>query len=86
MGKAKRISFRLSEEEFKKLEKDASVAGINVSQYLRAIVLNNTPKEDNSKQKLACRFCELYKVITDEGLQNNDALMKEVDSLCQILY
>ena len=64
----------------------AECAGINVSKYLRAIVLNNTPKEDNSKQKLACRFCELYKVITNEGLQDNDELMKEVDSLCQILY
>lgn len=86
MGKVKLISFRVSEEEYQKLERDASAASINISKYLRALVLDNVPKEDKSKQKLACRFCELYKVITDEGLQNNDALMKEVDSLCQILY
>lgn len=86
MGKVKLISFRVSEEEYQKLERDASAAGINISKYLRALVLDNVPKEDNSKQELARQFCGLYKVISDEGLQDNDALMKEVDSLCQILY
>ena len=86
MGKVKLISFRVSEEEYQKLERDASAAGINISKYLRALVLDNVPKEDNSKQELVRRFCRLYKVISDEGLQNNVALMKEVDALCQILY
>lgn len=80
------ISVRLSENEFKQLEKHAAATKMSNSTYIRELIVGSTPKEDNSKQELARRFCELYRVISEQNLDDNDALMEEVESLCQILY
>lgn len=86
MGKGKVISIRLSEAEYEKLQRDASAAKMDNSKYLRALISDNTPKEDNSKQELARQFCHIYKVISEEHLENNESLMEEIELLCRILY
>lgn len=80
------LSVRLSENVLQKLENDINISKISKSEYVRNLIMGNTPKEDNSKQELAKRFCELYRVISEEHLENNVALMKEVTALCRILY
>ena len=86
MNKGKMISIRLSGLELEKLERDSAIAGMDHSKYLRELILKNTPKEDHGKQKMACQICRLYKVISEERLEHNESLMKEVEALCQILY
>lgn len=86
MGKSKVITIRLSEAEFKKLEKDSSAAKMDNSKYLRELISGNTPKEDNNKQDLVRQACRIYKAIYEEGLENHEILKGEVEALCRILY
>ena len=80
------ISVRLSESENKKLDADASAVKMKTSEYIRHLIAGATPVVDNGKQELAKQFCHLYVVISNEGLDGNEALMHEVDKLCQKLY
>ena len=82
----KTISIRLSEPDKKKLDRDAASAKMKPSQYIRHLIAGSTPQADNSKQELAKQFCYLYKVIQEQNLENNDALMEEVTRICRILY
>ena len=84
--KEKSISLRLTESEKKKLDLDAATAKMKPSQYIRHLLAGSTPQADNSKQELATQFCYLYKVIQEQNLENNEALMEEVTRLCRILY
>lgn len=84
--KEKVLSVRLSENVLQKLENDINASKISKSEYIRNLIMENAPKEDNSRQELVKRFCELYRVINEEHLETNTALMKEVTALCQILY
>ena len=84
--KEKSISLRLSSIEYKKLETDAACAKMNTSQYVRQLIEGSIPRADNGKQELAKHFCHLYKVIQEQNLESNSALMEEVNALCQILY
>ena len=86
MKKTNSISFRLSDSENKKLEADASVAKMKPSEYIRHLIAGTTPVADNGKQEVAKAFCHLYVVIANEGLDGNEALIAEVDKLCQKLY
>ena len=86
MGKGKVISVRLSEIEHKKLQEDATAAKMDQSKYLRDLIMDNVPKEDNNKQELTRQICRLYKTIYEEGLENHETLKEEVEALCQILY
>lgn len=86
MKKTNSISFRLSVSENKKLEADAAAAKMKTSEYIRHLIVGTTPVADNGKQDLAKCFCHLYIVIANEGLDGNEALMEEVDKLCQKLY
>ena len=86
MKKTNSISFRLSDSENKKLEADAAAAKMKTSDYIRSLIAKNTPVADNGKQEVAKAFCHLYVVIANEGLDSNEALMEEVDRLCQKLY
>lgn len=80
------ITFRLSESEKKKLEADAAATKMKTSEFLRSLISGTTFTADNGRQELAKQFCHLYVVISNEGLDDNEALMEEVDKLCQILY
>ena len=84
--KENKISVRLSESENKKLEADAAAAKMKTSEYVRNLIAGVTPTADNGRQELAKQFCHLYVVISNESLDNNEALMEEVDRLCRILY
>ena len=80
------ISLRLSNEEKKKLEQDATSAKMSSSQYIRQLIAENTPKADNGKQEFVKELCMLYTVIQEQELDSNEALMTEVEKLCRILY
>lgn len=80
------ITVRLSASEKKKLETDAAAAKMKTSEFVRSLIAGTTLTADNGRQELAKQFCHLYVVIADEGLDNNNALMEEVDKLCQRLY
>lgn len=84
--KEKTISIRLTDSDRKKLEQDAASAKMKPSQYIRHLISGSTPQADNSKQELAKQFCYLYKTIQEQELENNEALMDEVNRLCRILY
>lgn len=84
--KEKTISLRLSAETLKKLEENSRKAKISKSDYLRYLIEGNTIREDNGRQELAKEFCHLYRIISDQHLENNTALMEGVASLCQKLY
>lgn len=86
MSKGKVISIRLSETEYKKLQKDVAAAKMDQSKYLRDLIMDNVPKEDNNKQELTRQICRLYKTIYEEGLENHETLKEEVEALCHILY
>ena len=81
-----KISVRLSESENKKLESDAAAVKMKTSEFVRSLIAGTTLTADNGRQELAKQFCHLYVVISNEGLDNNEALMEEVDKLCQKLY
>lgn len=80
------ITFRLSASEKKKLETDAAAANMKTSEFVRSLIAGANLTADNGRQELAKQFCHLYVVISNEGLDNNEALMEEVDKLCQKLY
>lgn len=80
------ITFRLSASEKKKLAAEAAAANMTTSEFVRSLIAGTTLTADNGRKELAKQFCHLYVVISDEGLEHNEALMKEVDKLCQTLY
>ena len=84
--KNKMISIRLSSEEYTKLNTDANNAKMSESQYIRKLITGNVPKADNGRQELVRQMCKLYTVINEEKLDNNAALMREVEVLCRKLY
>ena len=84
--KEKTLSLRLSTELLKKLEENSRKAKISKSDYLRYLIEGNMIREDNGRQELAKEFCHLYRIISDQHLENNTALMEGVASLCQKLY
>jgi len=80
------LSIRLSDEEYTKLKRDADAAKMSASQYIRQLIIGNTPKADDGKQDMVRQMCKLYTVINEEQLDNNEALMREVEVLCRKLY
>lgn len=83
--KEKMLSLRLSEETLKKLEENSKKAKISKSDYLRSLIMETPLHEDNGKQELAKEFCNLYRIIEEQHLGDNVALMEGVASLCQKL-
>ena len=79
------ITLRLSNEEYHKLEHDACHSQMTTSQYIRALISNITPKQNNHQQEIATQICKLYIILTEKGIDPNDPLMKEMNRLCQIL-
>lgn len=82
----KMLSLRLSEETLKKLEENSKKAKISKSDYLRSLIMETPLHEDNGKQELAKEFCNLYRIIGEQHLDNNTALMEGVEILCRKLY
>ena len=80
------ITFRVSASEKEKLEADAAAAKMKTSEFVRSLIAGTTLIADNGRQELAKQFCHLYVVISNEGLDSNEALMEEVDKLCRKLY
>lgn len=83
--KEKTISLRVSEDTLKILEKNAQKAKLSKSDYLRCLITGTAIHEDNGRQKLAKEFCNLYRIIGEQHLENNTMLMEGVASLCQKL-
>lgn len=84
--KEKTISLRVSEETLKKLEENSKKAKISKSDYLRCLITGTAIHEDNGRQELAKEFCNLYRIIGEQHLDNNTALMEGVEILCRKLY
>ena len=85
-SKSNMLSIRLTNEEYTKLKRDADAAKMSASQYIRQLIIGNTPKADDGKQDMVRQMCKLYTVINEEKLDNNAALMREVEVLCRKLY
>lgn len=83
--KEKTISLRVSEDTLKILEKNAQKAKLSKSDYLRCLITGTAIHEDNGRQELAKEFCNLYRIIGEQHLENNAMLMEGVASLCQKL-
>ena len=82
----KTISLRVSEDTLKILEKNAQKAKLSKSDYLRCLITGTAIHEDNGRQELAKEFCNLYRIIVEQHLDNNTALMEGVEILCRKLY
>lgn len=82
----KTISLRVSEDTLKVLEKNAQKAKLSKSDYLRCLITGTAIHEDNGRQELAKEFCNLYRIIGEQHLDNNTALMEGVEILCRKLY
>lgn len=80
------ITLRLSNEEHSKLENDASSVQMTTSQYIRALISNHVPKQNHHQREIAAKICKLYIMLKEKGIDPDDSLMEEMNSLCQILY
>lgn len=80
------ITLRLSNEEHSKLENDASSVQMTTSQYIRALISNNVPKQNYHQREIATQICKLYIMLKEKGIDPDDFLMEEINRLCQILY
>ena len=79
------ISLRVSEDTLKILEENAQKAELSKSDFLRCLITGTAIHEDNGRQELAKGFCNLYRIIEEQHLDDNVALMEGVASLCQKL-
>lgn len=79
------ISLRVSEDTLKILEENAQKAKLSKSDFLRCLITGTAIHEDNGRQELAKGFCNLYRIIEEQHLDDNVALMEGVASLCQKL-
>lgn len=80
------ISLRVSEDTLKILEENAQKAKLSKSDFLRCLITGTAIHEDNGRQELAKGFCNLYRIIGEQHLNNNTALMEGVEALCRKLY
>ena len=78
-------TFRLTSEENKILKEKASIAQMTDSEYLRSLINSSAPHEFTSNQPLITSICRIHVILSELGLDENEALMKEVNRLCQIL-
>lgn len=84
--KEKTISLRVSEDTLKILEENAQKAKLSKSDFLRCLITGTAIHEDNGRQELTKEFCNLYRIIGEQHLNNNTALMEGVEALCRKLY
>ena len=83
-----KISFRITDVEYKHLLESASAANVSLSQYIRFLISNpsNTLGDNNKTQNAITKLCILQTVLVEEGLDNNEPLMTAVNNLWHTLY
>lgn len=80
------VTLRLSDSEYKNLKYNISCTKMTISQYIRALISNINPRQDNHRQEAVTQICKLYICLTEKGLDEDDSLMQEMKKLCQIYY
>ena len=83
-----KISFRITDAEYKHLLESANTANISISQYIRFLISNpSATLVDNKKiQNAITKLCILQTVLVEEHLDNNEPLMTAVNNLWHSLY
>lgn len=80
------ITFKLSEDEYKKLKHNVELENTTVSQYIRECINGIGPSNGKDLQMIATKLCEIYVELSKKNLDKCNDIMKEMDKICRILY
>ena len=83
--KSRKISVKLTESEYHRLEKKAELAGMKLGPYVRKCIESNTVTVTPKASELASLLCKLHVALAEKGLDDDEALMKELKDLWLIL-
>ena len=79
--KSRKISVKLTESEYCRLEKNAELAGMKLGPYVRKCIESNTMTITPKAANLATMLCKLHVTLADKGLNDDEAIMKELKEL-----
>lgn len=83
-NKSNTISVRLDDRLFYLISNNSSKLHISNSEYIRSLLSNIHPVEENHNQEIATALCKLHIRLSELGLEDEE-VSREVFRLCQML-
>ena len=83
--KSRKISVKLTEQEYLKLEKNAEMAGMKLGPYVRKCIESSTIMVTPKAGELASLLSRLHIELADRGFCEDESIMQEMRGLWRIL-